>query len=189
MNGDDKNKDDDGIPLVVDGVLRGDDCGETATATTVGVQATTATVSTDAAATAAATQTTADTAETGRNSAGQSHATRAQPPPPTRRGRRRSEAVSSADSTAPASTRQDGSPDARSREPSLPPLNNIAAIEAYLRRNISMPRMARRDQGTGAEVAAPTESVADDGDGSGDVSFDADLSGRSATEFPADEQQ
>jgi len=49
--------------------------------------------------------------------------------------------------------------------------------------------MARRDQGTGAEVAAPTESVADDGDGSGDVSFDADLSGRSATEFPADEQQ
>lgn len=185
MNGDDKNKDDDGIPLVVDGVLRGDDCGETATATTVGVQATTATVSTDAAATAAATQTTADTAETGRNSAGQSHATRAQPPPPTRRGRRRSDAVSSTDSTAPASARQDGPPDARSREPSPPPLNVIAVIEAYLRRNISMPRMARRDQGTGAEVAAPTESAADDDD----VSFDADLSGRSATESAANEQQ
>jgi len=34
--------------------------------------------------------------------------------------------------------------------------------------------MARRDQETGAEVAAPTESAADDGD----VSFDADFSGR-----------
>ena len=63
-------------------------------------------------------------------------------------------------STVPASSaRQDGPPPdadaARSRELAPSSLtDHMAAVDAYLRRNISMPRMAKRDhQGTSSEVA------------------------------------